>query len=203
MKQIFMFIGRILYYLYPVSLHYKLKSVMSLIYTGWYMKSFKSFGQKSKLERNLHLHGGKMISIGSSVIIGANASITAFSNKNPSIKIKIGNECIFGPDCHITAINGIFIGDGLRSGKSVLISDNSHGDVRNIEHLHMLPDDRPLVSKGKIVIGKNVWIGEKAVILAGVTIGDGAVIGANSVVTHDVPSYSVAVGAPAHIVFQN
>lgn len=203
MRKFLLFIGRMLFYLYPIKLHVKIKSMLNWIYTGWYIKCFYSFGPNSKLEGNLHLHGGNMISIGSSVLIGANASITAFNNNKHSLKIKVGNGCVFGPDCHISAITGVIIGDGLRTGKSVLISDNSHGDVRNIKHLNMSPDDRPLVSKGKIIIGKNVWIGDKVAVLSGVTIGDGAVIGANSVVTHDVPANSVAVGAPARIIYQN
>lgn len=52
-------------------------------------------------------------------------------------------------------------------------------------------------NKGDIVIGNDVWIGYEAVIMAGVTIGDGAIIGARAVVTKDVPSYTVAGGIPA------
>ena len=52
----------------------------------------------------------------------------------------------------------------------------------------------------KIKIGNNVWIGDKACILGGVTIGDGAVIGANSVVTHSIPAHSIAVGSPARVI---
>ena len=66
----------------------------------------------------------------------------------------------------------------------------------------MKPDNRPLYSKGQIKIGDNVWIGEKAAIMGGVSIGDGAVIGANTVVTHDVPAYSIAVGCPAKIIYK-
>ena len=51
-----------------------------------------------------------------------------------------------------------------------------------------------------IKIGDNVWIGEKAAILGGVTIGDGTIIGANTVVTHDVSAYSIAVGCLARII---
>lgn len=58
----------------------------------------------------------------------------------------------------------------------------------------------PIYSKGAIVIGDNVWIGEKAAILAGVTIGEGAIIGANAVVTKNIPPYSIAAGIPARII---
>lgn len=67
----------------------------------------------------------------------------------------------------------------------------------------MHPNVRPLYSKGPIVIGNNVWIGEKVAVLGGVKIGDGAIIGANAVVTHDVPPYSIAVGCPAKIIKRN
>ena len=57
-----------------------------------------------------------------------------------------------------------------------------------------------LVSKGPINIGNDVWIGRRAVIMSGVTIGNGAVIGACSVVTKDIPPYAIAVGNPAKVV---
>jgi acetyltransferase-like isoleucine patch superfamily enzyme len=64
----------------------------------------------------------------------------------------------------------------------------------------MEPMMRPLISKGKVIIGDNVWIGEGAMILPNVHIGEGAIIAANSVVTKDIPAYSIAVGIPAKII---
>lgn len=58
----------------------------------------------------------------------------------------------------------------------------------------------PLRSKGDITVGNDVWIGYEALILSGVHIGDGAVIGARSVVTRDVPPYAVVAGNPAHVI---
>lgn len=109
---------------------------------------------------------------------------------------------MFGDDNHITAACGIQIGKNLRTGKSVLISDNSHGNPAILSQRSIAPNDRPLYCKGPIVIGDNVWIGERAAILGGVTIGDGAIIGVNAVVTHDVPAYATAVGCPARIIGQ-
>ena len=79
------------------------------------------------------------------------------------------------------------------------ISDNNHGST-DFDTLHELPANRKLYTKGPVIIGNNVWIGDKATILGGVTIGDGAVIAANSVVTKDVPAYSVVGGNPAKII---
>ncbi|MBR4243334.1 MAG: hypothetical protein IKR98_05525 [Bacteroidaceae bacterium] len=61
---------------------------------------------------------------------------------------------------------------------------------------------RPIVSKGPVVIEDNVWIGEMACIMPGVTIGRGAIVGANAVVTHDVPPYTLVAGNPARIIKQ-
>ena len=120
--------------------------------------------------------------------------------KETKIIISIGANCMFGSYNHITAACGIYIGENLRTGSSVLISDNSHGNPRDRNLLDIHPNDRPLYVKGSIRIGNNVWIGEKSSILGNVTIGDGAIIGANTVVTHDVPAYKIAVGCPAFIL---
>ena len=55
-------------------------------------------------------------------------------------------------------------------------------------------------SKGDTIIGNDVWIGREAVILPGVKVGDGAIIGAQSIVTHDVPPYSIVAGNPARFI---
>lgn len=83
----------------------------------------------------------------------------------------------------------------------VYISDHSHGEITRAE-LDLPPLGRLLYSKGPIIIGNNVWIGEKVCILPNVRIGDGAVIGANSVVTKDIPPHSVAAGSPAKVIKQ-
>ena len=111
----------------------------------------------------------------------------------------IGDDCHFGAFNHITCINSIHIGDRLLTGKWVTITDNNHGDTSG-DTLRVSPIMRPLVSKGPVVIGNDVWIGDKATILPGVTIGDGAVIAANSVIVKDVPAYSVVAGNPAKVV---
>lgn len=114
-------------------------------------------------------------------------------------ELTIGQWCNFGSYNHITCTNKITIGNNILTGKWVTITDNSHGDT-DIDSLHIHPIYRPIVSKGPVIIGNDVWIGDKATILPGVTIGDGAVIAANSVVTRDVPAYCVVGGNPAKII---
>ncbi len=121
------------------------------------------------------------------------------SGKIITPELSIGNGCNFGEYNHITAVNRIIIGDNLLTGRFVLITDNSHGKFE-IEELQKHPSHRQVVSKGEVVIGNNVWLGDKVSVLPGVHIGNGCIIGANSVVTHDVPDYSIAVGNPAKVI---
>ena len=120
-----------------------------------------------------------------------------------SPSIKIGCNCNIGEYTHITCVNSITIGDGLLTGRFVLISDNNHGSSSNINELNIRPNNRKLYSKGNIVIGNNVWIGDRAVILGGVTIGDNVIIAANTVVTKDIPSNAVVGGNPFRLLRMN
>lgn len=113
--------------------------------------------------------------------------------------ITIGKSCYFGAFNHITCINKIHIGDDCLTGKWVTITDNNHGDT-TLESMNVSPIRRKLVSKGPVIIGNKVWIGDKATILSGVTIGDSVIVAANSVVTKDVPEYSVVAGNPARVI---
>lgn len=152
---------------------------------------------------NITLIGESYIKIGDYTRIERGCVLTAWNktpdggNHNPSIKI--GSNCSFGEFNHITSTNIIQIGNNVLTGRWVTITDNSHGDTTH-ETLIISPIMRPVISKGSVIIGNDVWIGDKATILPGVKIGNGAVIAANAVVTKDVPAYSVAVGNPARIV---
>jgi len=150
------------------------------------------------------------ISIGDNTFFDDNIYLTAWDSyqykENNVLKtqylkpyISIGTGCNFGVYNHITAINQIIIGNNCLTGKWVTITDNSHG-LTDFETLQIAPIYRKVYSKGSVIIGDNVWIGDKATILPGVKIGDGAIIAANSVVTKDVPSYSVVAGNPARII---
>lgn len=113
--------------------------------------------------------------------------------------ITIGKDVSISRNVHIAAISQVTIGDGVMIGSNVLITDHAHGSLADELGFATMrsPARRPLLSKGAITIGKNVWIGEGVVILAGISIGDGAVIGANSVVTKDVSDRTTVGGIPA------
>ena len=107
---------------------------------------------------------------------------------------------MFGCDCHFSAISGIVIGKNVRGGKSILISDNSHGNPANLEERLLPPKDRQIFSKGEINIGDNVWIGEKVAIIGDVSVGNNVIIGANAVVTKSIPDNVIVAGVPAKII---
>jgi acetyltransferase-like isoleucine patch superfamily enzyme len=119
----------------------------------------------------------------------------------PTASITIGNHCSIGEYNHITACNKITIGDGLLTGRYVIISDNSHGGLSE-EEANIQPTLRDLKSKGEVVIGNNVWLGDKVAVLSGVHIGNNVIVAANAVVTKDVPDGCIVAGVPGKIVKQ-
>ena len=113
--------------------------------------------------------------------------------------INMGNNVKINSNCHIGAINMIEIGDDCLFGSNLMLIDHSHGETTfNNSKIH--PCERKLYSKGKIIIEERCWLAENVVVLPGVTIGEGSIIGANAVVTKNIPKYSVAVGNPAKVV---
>lgn len=150
------------------------------------------------------LIGERYIRIGAGTQIGRNASLFAwdsYAGNSYSPSITIGENCLLRDGLQVSAIGSVQIGQGVLTGINVLIADNSHGRFCS-EHLLMNPKDRPVESKGGVRIGDRVWLGNNVCVLPGVTIGEGSIIGANSVVTHDIPPYSLAVGSPAKVVRQ-
>ena len=150
------------------------------------------------------IQGKQYISIGKGTFVSEGVILTAwdkYANDSFNPYITIGNNCSIGEYAHITACVGIQIGNNVLTGRRIYISDNSHGNT-SIEHMDIPPIKRPLFVKGPVIIEDNVWIGERACILSGVRIGRGAIIGANAVVTKDVPAYAVVGGIPARILKQ-
>ncbi len=109
--------------------------------------------------------------------------------------LTIGARVIFGHHCTIGCKDSIEIGDDCLLAEMVSIRDHDHNFERT---------DVPIREQGAtcapVKIGRDVWLGAKVTVLRGVTIGDGAIIGANAVVTRDIPAGAIAVGIPARVV---
>lgn len=146
--------------------------------------------------------GGKYIELGDNVILGKDCRLEAtdeWRGQTFSPKMIIGDNVVINPLCHIGCINEVRIGDYVTIGERTYITDHFHG-ASSYEELTLPPRHRPLFSKGKTVIEEYATLGENCAVMAGVTIGAHSVIGANSVVTKDVPPYSIVAGVPAKVI---
>lgn len=188
--------------IYPYTLNNKFKYYKNIVYSKWISYALGCVGENLYFAGHARIGGGKYINIGSRTKFGEHAMLSAWDFYNGikyTPQINIGENCSFGYSVHITCCNKITVGNNVLTGMNVIISDNSHGSI-DFQALATPPLKRPLVSKGEVVIGNNVWIGDKVAILAGVHIGNGAIIAANAVVTKDVPANCVAGGVPAKII---
>lgn len=105
--------------------------------------------------------------------------------------ITLGERIFINSGCKFQDQGGVSIGDDSLIGHNALLATLNHD---------MDPSRRADMHPAPIVIGKRVWLGSNVTVLPGVTIGDGAVVAAASVVTKDVPANSVVVGSPAKVV---
>jgi acetyltransferase-like isoleucine patch superfamily enzyme len=130
---------------------------------------------------------------------GADCGISpdaVFSNPE---RIVLGNDVEIGSRCHIWAGHAsatITIGDDCLLGPEVMITAASYRF--NDGH----PVTRQTMDEADIAIGRDVWLGTRAIVLPGVTIGDGAIIGAGAIVRSDIPAMAIAVGQPARVIGQ-
>ena len=114
-------------------------------------------------------------------------------NADYGLNIKIGKNVFINSGCCFQDQGGIEIGDNTLIGQQVVIATLNHD---------MNPNFRANMFPKSVKIGSNVWVGAKATILPGVTIGNGAVIAAGAVVTKNVPERAVVAGVPAKIIKQ-
>ena len=111
-------------------------------------------------------------------------------------QITIGHRVSATADLQLAAVKAIVIEDDVMFASNVHINDSSHGyDNANQPYKY-----QPLTNIAPIRIERGCWIGQNTVISSGVTIGELSIIGANSVVTCDIPARCIAVGSPAKII---
>jgi acetyltransferase-like isoleucine patch superfamily enzyme len=113
-----------------------------------------------------------------------------------SARLVLGERVFIGRGCEIDVIEHVRIGDNVLLAPGVFITDHNHGMLAN----HPM-NEQPCTS-APVVIGDDCWIGAGAVILPGVTIGSGAIVGANAVVTSIVEPNSMVAGIPARLLRQ-
>jgi acetyltransferase-like isoleucine patch superfamily enzyme len=128
-------------------------------------------GPNVRMSPNVSLRNGARIKIGAYSHIGSRCSIWAGDSVG---RVSLGRHALLGPEVFITASNY-----QIKPGTPVM--------------------DQPKLERD-VVIGDDVWLGARVIVLPGVEIGDGCIIGASSVVTRSLPAGSIAVGNPARIV---
>lgn len=143
---------------------------------------------------------------GNSLLIGENSIVHAdISFEKAGGEIRIGNRCFVGRS-HLVCYRSLVIGDDVIMSWGVTIVDHDSHSINWRERRDDVVDwakgqkNWKHVAHASVVVKDKAWIGFNVSILKGVTIGEGAVIGACSVVTRDIPQYSLAVGNPAKVV---
>ena len=159
-----------------------------------------SIGRNVSIDRMPFVTGPVQIQIGDNVCLGGNISIASGRNlESPQLIIHDHAQVSWG--VRIAVNREVIIEEYVRISWNCSISDSDghprQADLR-AKDVAMSPRDiRP------VRICKYAWIGNGSYILKGVTVGEGAVVGANSVVISDVPPYSLALGNPAEVVMRN
>ena len=163
---------------------------------------FASFGERTLIEApHKVLLGHEYMSIGSDTLIAAGAILAAWPDSTDARRtddrpvLRIGDRVWGARGLSIVAHLDIEIGDDVWFGPNVYVTDAGH-DASDLDR----PIGLAMEPAEPVRIGAGSWIGTGAVILPGVTIGEHVVVGANSVVTDDLPSNCVAVGSPARVV---
>jgi acetyltransferase-like isoleucine patch superfamily enzyme len=165
-------------------------------------RKFSRAGKGFMLGNDSVIVGAGYIEVGDDFVALSRTRIEAwdqYRDDRYEPKIIFGENVTMNYDCHIGAIHRVELGNNVMLASRVYITDHFHGSTE-WEDLIVPPAHRRLVSKGPVVIEDDVWIGEGAVILPGVRIGKNSVVGANAVVTKDVPPFSVVAGVPAKVI---
>ncbi len=138
----------------------------------------------------LQIAPGALVEFGRFVWLGDGTKVRCHEGR-----VEIGTKTVIGQECTISAYKRVRIGEQCVIADRAMFIDFDHGVVEV---------ERPIRTQGiykrDVEVGSNVWIGYGACILRGVSVGDNAIVGTNSVVTRDVPANAVVAGIPARVI---
>ncbi len=158
-----------------------------------------NLGRKTRLESPLTLNGRGCVTIGERTALGYSLAPRIGNGANllqareKGSRIDIGPNCAFSNNVTIVAIMQVTVGEDCLVGDQVMIVDSDFHGIA--PHLRRTPGE-----SAPVHIGRNVWLGSRAMVLKGVTIGDHAVVAAGSLVTKDVPAGTLVAGVPAKVI---
>lgn len=160
-----------------------------------YKLLFGKIGKRTRLIQPM-ISGYKRIFIGDRVFIHYKTWLAAnLVTGESSCSLTIGDGSYIGHFCHFYASGKIEIGKKVLIADKVYLSDNLHS-YKNIDEAII---DQPVKQLSPVIIGDGAWLGENVCVI-GACVGKNSVVGANAVVTKDIPDYCVAVGAPAYVI---
>lgn len=172
-------------------------SVRVRLYTWIIKKQFWTWGQNSWLEPPAKISEHSLIHVGKNVHLCSHLWLNANDDRGTrEPTLIIGDGTYIGRFVQINAWRKVIIEDHVLIADRVFISDSEHRH-ENVNIPILLQGD---YFKGEVYLKQGCWIGIGAVIMPGVTIGRNSIVGANSVVTKDVPDYTVVVGSPAKVI---
>lgn len=185
----------------------KVRKLLSPLYAisklrlAWIGMRLAHFGGRGFMSLSAKITGVRFISIGVGPVILRHAWVESVTHRSDETVGLLSGTIIIGDRLHmaqrssIVSAFSITIGNEVTLGPGAIIIDNNHG----IRYLDSGVMKQPLTG-APIIIGDFVWLGANVCVLPGVTIGRGAVVGAGSVVTHDVDEFSIVAGVPARVI---
>jgi acetyltransferase-like isoleucine patch superfamily enzyme len=179
----------------PIILIFKLADPLRTIWLRIYFTArlsadIRDMDFSVQCDGRVHVSGTSNIKLGKRCRLGMDVELRTVE----AGRIQIGEDTRLNRGCTLTSYTQIRIEDFTIIGEFVSIRDANHGLKRGEPMRYQPHTSKP------ILIGRDVWIGRGSCILPGVTIGEGAVIGANSVVTGDIPDFAIAAGIPARVI---
>lgn len=167
---------------------------------GWSVKhTLRECGKNLRVGKNVKFFNPQKIQLGDNCDVADDvvfAPLVKHNGNNYSSEIIVGNNVHFGTQDRIASKDAVIIDDDVLFAAFVHITDHSH-DYHDVG----LPISKQgVIGKGKVVVKKGAWLAFGCHVLSGVTIGENSVVAANSVVTKDVPPFSVVAGNPARVV---
>jgi len=188
-----------------VKVEYILVRILYFLPMFFLKKKYKKAGLNFLVKYPFKILNPQYIIVGNRFRVFKNARIECINSygiQKFTPQLLIGNNVTINNNVHIGVINKVVIEDNVLLASYVYISDHSHGDYGTLLNTNpkVAPSKREIISTGPVVIGENSWIGEGVKILPNVTIGKGCIVGANAVVSRNIPNYSIAAGVPAKVI---
>ena len=171
---------------------FALRAARGMRQARWSLRKATNLGSRVRVKGRPRVVNDGVLNVGERVRIVSTVATTELVVSRYG-KMEIGVSTFINYGCSITASCSVHIGANCNIGTHVMMMDNEFHRIEP-ERRNETPES------AAIHLGDNVWVGGRAIILSGVTIGDDSVIGAGSIVTSNVPPRSIAAGVPAKVL---